>query len=191
MPHRSITGLALHAVLCMAQEPAPNRILRPVEGAVFPSGKIEAIAKLVTKGELRLDGKPLAAQQKAPGVITHMLDAPEGPHVLELLFDKGSDKIRFFIGTAPTNAAWKAFRLHPPAATCETCHAIKDNVWDFKNDKLETACAGCHNLKAFATNHQHNTTQLADCAMCHNPHGSTTQFHMKYPRAVACKQCHG
>ena len=124
----------------MAQEPAPNRILRPVEGAVFPSGKIEAIAKLVTKGELRLDGKPLAAQQKAPGVITHMLDAPEGPHVLELLFDGGSDKIRFFIGTAPTNAAWKAFRLHPPAATCETCHAIKDNVWDFKNGKLETAC---------------------------------------------------
>lgn len=190
MPYRSLV-ITLLATMALAQEVPPNRILRPVDGAVLTTGKLEAIAKLVSKGQLLLDGKPVEMKQKAPGVFTSILQAATGTHLLELQFEGGSEKVRFAAGPAPTAEEWKPFRLHPPASTCETCHAIRENAWDFKHDKLETTCSGCHDLKAFAAKHQHNTTQLADCAMCHNPHGSTAQFHMKYPRAVACKQCHG
>ena len=184
--------LLLLAAMGSAQENAPNRILRPVDGAVIADGKIEMIAKLVSKGQLLLDGKILNTRQKAPGVITYALETAAGLHVLELQFEGGTEKVRFAAGPAPEGEVWKPFRLHPPAATCETCHAVISNVWELKHAKLETSCGGCHNaLKGFAANHQHNTTQLADCALCHNPHGSTTQFHMRYPRAVACKLCHG
>ena len=179
-----LTG-ALYASLLPAQEQAPNRILRPTNGAVL-TGKIEGIAKVANSGSVFLDGALLATKEKAPGVLTFLIEAPSGPHSLESKYEGGAEKLTFTSGKSET-----PFRLHPPAAACETCHTVRDSIWGFKNDVLETTCSGCHNLKDFATRHQHNREQLADCAMCHNPHGSSEAFHMKYPRKIACKQCHG
>lgn len=183
---KSLRVIALVGTLVWAQEPAPNRILRPTDGASLPNGKIEGIAKVATSGKVFLDGAPVAAKEKAPGVLTFSIDTPSGAHTLELKYDGGSEKLTFTSGNSG-----KPFRMHPPAATCETCHAMKESAWAFKNDMLEKTCSGCHNLKEFAKTHQHNLEQLADCALCHNPHGSSEAFHMKYPRKVACKQCHG
>ena len=178
--------LAVVGVLVSAQEPAPNRILRPTDGASLPNGKIEGIAKAVKSGAIFIDGAPVATKEKAPGVLTFSIDTPNGVHTLELRYDGGSEKLTFTSGKSET-----PFRLHPPAAPCETCHTVQESNWAFKNDVLEKTCAGCHSLKDFATRHQHNLEQLADCALCHNPHGSSEAFHMKYPRKVACKLCHG
>ncbi len=183
-----ILPITLLCTALLAQDPAPNRILRPTDGATL-TGKIEGIAKVVKAGQLFLDGVPLPTNEIFPGVLTFGLTSTTGQHVLELRFEGGSQKIDFYSGKA--EATGKTFRFHPPSATCETCHAVKAGIWSFKTDPLEATCAGCHNLKEFAKSHTHNTGQLAECGMCHNPHGSTEAFHLKYPRNVACKQCHG
>ena len=190
MLDRSLVLTIICAVVLMAQEPAnPNRILRPTNGASLAIGKLEGIAKVAKVGTVLLDGSLIPTTEKAPGVLTFILNPPAGRHTLELRFEGGREVINFDSGELPEKG--KPFRLHPPAATCETCHAVKSGAWSFKSDLLETSCAGCHNLKDFAKTHTHNTGQLAECGMCHNPHGSTESFHLKYPRNVACKQCHG
>ena len=140
-------------------------------------------------GTILFDGSPIPTKERAPGVLTFVLNPSIGRHTLELRFEGGSNAITFHSGDFPEKG--KPFRFHPPAATCETCHAVKAGAWSFKSDLLETTCEGCHILKEFAKTHTHNTGQLAECGMCHNPHGSTESFHLKYPRNVACKQCHG
>ncbi len=183
---KSLLAMALAGVVVWAQEPAANRILRPTEGSSLPNGKIEGIAKVAKSGAVFIDGIPVATKQNAPGVLTFSINTPNGSHTLELKYDGGSEKLTFTSGKSE-----HPFSIHPPAASCETCHAIKESTWAFKNDILEKTCSGCHNLKEFAKTHQHNLEQLADCALCHNPHGSSEAFHMKYLRKVACKQCHG
>ena len=45
-----------------------GRILRPTDGAALPSGETSIIAT-APAGKLEIDGKPLAAEESAPGVF--------------------------------------------------------------------------------------------------------------------------
>ena len=169
MPHPLVlvAALAVEAV-----------ILRPTNQSVVPPGPLSIVAK--GEGELQLDGKPVAAQKPAPGVIHARVDVAAGKHVLTL----GALKVEFAAGPAPDG--WKPFRAHPPAAECVTCHTAQS--WEFKGAE---ACLGCHDQAAFPKLHTHNTEVLNECQLCHLPHGSTEARHLKFAKETACKQCHG
>lgn len=155
------------ALLCAAEEPA---ILRPTDHAAMP----ETPFRVVARGKPLLDGKPFDSSQPikpAPGL-----------HELTL----GSEVVKFFVGS-PAPAGFKPFRVHPPAAACDACHAASTGGGDLKAN----ACFACHNEKAFPKTHMHNPQVLEDCASCHSPHGSAESFHLKLPKALACKLCHG
>jgi predicted CXXCH cytochrome family protein len=169
--------IALFAFLLTAEEPA---ILRPSDGAILKPGELTVIAR---QGGLLLDGKPLKTTERAPGVWTAPINPPPGEHELK---SSAGQAIRFRV-----DAQAATYRAHPPAAACETCHAVKNGVWELRVAALESACASCHDLKKFPETHSHNTTTLADCQTCHNPHGSAARFHLLMPKEVACKQCHG
>lgn len=179
------------AVACFAQEPAGPGFLRPLDQTVLPAGPITVVARTAGKAELRLDGKPIAASQPAANVLTATVNPAPGRH--ELAFD--DQKIQFFARTAANAAGapqgWSEFKTHPPAASCDTCHAIKEGAWTFKNDVLGDTCFGCHNAKQFPGVHSHTSETLAECQMCHLAHGSTVKGHLKMKKELACKQCHG
>ena len=180
MSHRLRWGIGvLVAAVCAGQ------ILRPVDQTVLKAGPLSIIVR--GAGELRLDGKALTAKQPASGVLTATVAPAGGRHELTL----GDQKLQFFVGAAKAPAGWKPYRPHAPAASCDTCHAVKDGAWGFKGAKLSTNCFGCHEQKTFASPHSHNAEVLAECPLCHNPHGSAEKFHLKMPRDTACKQCHG
>lgn len=182
---RVIVFLAAIGILGYAQAPEGPRILRPLDRTVLKPGPLAIIAR--GAGELRLDGKPLATAQPAPEVVTATITPGPGLHELAL----GDRKLQFFVGATKAPSGWKAYRPHPPAATCETCHAVKDGAWGFQAVPLSTNCFGCHDQKSFPVGHAHNAEVLAECQLCHDPHGSTEKFHLKMPRETACKQCHG
>ena len=90
---KPLLALAVVGVFVSAQDPAPNRILRPADGASLSNGKIEGIAKVAKSGAVFIDGAPVATKEKAPGVLTFLIDAPNGAHTLELKYDGGSPGI--------------------------------------------------------------------------------------------------
>ena len=169
--------IGLVALVLLAEEP---QILRPTDGAVVKPGELTVIARA---GGLSLDGKPVASKEHAPGVWTAVVNPALGEHQLKLA---SGAAIRFRVSTDGAT-----YRVHPPAATCEACHAVKNGAWEFRTAVLESSCSACHDLKNFAVTHSHNTTTLADCQTCHDPHGSSAKFHLKMPKQTACKQCHG
>jgi predicted CXXCH cytochrome family protein len=134
---------------------------------------------------LKLDGKAIAVQAAAEGVVTAMITPSGGRHELRW----GDHEVRFFVGPGAP-AEFRPFRLHPPAETpCSACHAIRDGVWEFRG--AESSCLGCHEAKKFPVGHTHNSEVLSECGLCHDPHGSAEKFHLKLSRETACKQCHG
>src|SRR5262245_57752710 len=95
--------------LTAAQEPTEARILRPTDGAALPSGETSIIAA-APGGKLEIDGKPLAAEESAPGVFRAKIALPSGSHTLELSWEGGRKQIRFFVGPDPP-AEFKPFNL--------------------------------------------------------------------------------
>lgn len=174
MPYRSLIGLLAFS-LC-AEEPV---ILRPNNGAFLKPGEITVISR---GAGLSLDGKAVAEVKRAPGVWTAAINPAPGEHQLKA---STGPAIRFRVSPDGT------YRAHPPAAACETCHAVRNGAWELRTAALESACSTCHNLKNFAVGHSHNTATLADCQNCHDPHGSQAKFLLKMPKQTACKQCHG
>jgi len=150
---------------------------------VVPPGPLTIVAR--GPGELKLDGKAVAATSPGPGALTAAVTAGPGAHELVL----GDHKVRFFVGSGAP-AGFRAFRVHPPGeAACGSCHAVRDGFWEFKG--AASSCFGCHDLKKFPVGHTHNSEVLAECGLCHHTHGSGEKFHMKLERETACKQCHG
>lgn len=169
---------------CVGEE--DPSLLAPPDGAVFAKGPVRFIARAEATAAIQLDGKPLKYESPAEGVATANLELEPGAH--EIVF--GKEKARFFVG-AGSPAEMKPFRFHPPMASCDTCHAIKNGVWAWKRASLVTLCGQCHEKEKFVAKHTHEPGIIADCQICHNPHGSTAESHLKKTKEVACKQCHG
>ena len=175
---------ALAAALVVAQDPPP--ILAPPEGAVFSAG---SAVRFIARGDgaLKVDGQ--AAETKSPhtGVHTAELKPAAGAHTIEF----GGQTLKIFVGPAASAPeGMKAFRPHPPANQCETCHAVRNGNWRFIRASLSNVCSACHAKEAFQAKHTHEMAVLADCQLCHNPHGSTADKHLKLSKDAACKQCH-
>lgn len=168
--------IALVALSLAADEP---QILRPAEDAVLKPGEFTVITRAAG---ISLDGKPVPAKQHAASVWTAIINPPPGDHELRA----AGSAIRFRVSDKGAT-----YRVHPPAATCESCHTVKNGAWELRTAALESSCSACHDLKNFAVTHSHNTTTLAECQSCHDPHGSSAKFHLKLPKETACKQCHG
>ncbi|MBI1790148.1 MAG: hypothetical protein HYR60_21660 [Acidobacteria bacterium] len=180
----------LAASLCLCQEPAGPHIFRPADQSVI-AAPLVIVARGSGKAELRLDGKPILTTQPGPSALTATLKPGPGLHEL-ILADGGAErKVSFFVPGAANAPDWKLFKPHPPAAVCDTCHAVKDGAWDFKGATLAQSCFACHDSKPFAAAHSHNTETLAECQMCHHSHGSTSARHLKMRKELACRQCHG
>jgi predicted CXXCH cytochrome family protein len=157
-----------------------------------PPGPLSIIARGTAGSELRLDGKVLAAAQPSAGVLSATATPSAGPHTLSLVTGDGEQRIEFLVrGGSGAPPGWKPFRPHPPPASCESCHAVRDGAWGFQRATLAPSCFACHDQKAFAPSHSHNEVVLAECQLCHHAHGSTEKFHLKIPRDTACKLCHG
>lgn len=184
--NRAATVCSL-VLVCTAQETGPE-IFRPSDRSIV-SGPLSVVARGSASAALTLDGNPLKVDRPGPNAITVSLRIAPGKHELALI-DTGVEKrVTFFVGDAPPDFA--KFRAHPPAATCQTCHAVKDGAWAFKGDTLAENCFTCHKADAFATPHSHNADTLYECQLCHSPHGSTAAKHLKVKKEVACKLCHG
>jgi len=171
--------------LAAGQEPTEGRILRPTDGAALPSGEASIIAA-APGGKLEIDGKPLAAEESAPGVFRAKVTLPAGAHTLALSWQGGRKQIRFFVGSDPPGE-FKPFQLHPPVQVeCTQCHGLsRRGRFVFKG-----GCFDCHQETGFAKTHQHTPEVLESCGRCHNPHGSTEKFLLMFPREKACKLCH-
>jgi len=170
-------------VLALAQAPEGPRLLRPADRSALPAGPLTVVAR--GDGPLVLDGQPVKTARPGPGAIAAELTLAPGPHALSF----AGQSIRFFAGPNPP-AGYLPYRLHPPAAaSCDTCHVVRDGAWDFRG--AASSCFGCHDQKKFPIGHTHNAEVLAECGLCHDPHGSTEKFHLKFARETACKQCHG
>lgn len=183
MPYRpGLTALA--ALLGLAQEPAAEAILSPADQSTVAVGSVRLIAR--GAGLLLVDGKMVASEQPAPGVVSAVVALAAGTHQIAM----GARKIRVHAGGgAPGD--WKPYQAHPPSATgCDTCHAVKDGAWAMRRASLAPICFTCHDRGKFPATHTHNTDILADCQSCHDPHGSTGKAHLRMSRERACKQCH-
>ena len=195
MPHRSLRAAwLLVAIAAAAQETGP-RIFRPMDQTVVAAGPLSVVARTGGKGELLLDGKPVAATEPGPNALTAALKPSPGMHDLKLVSDGDPVVVRFFVRDAGNAAEapkdWLEFKSHPPSAGCDACHAVQDGAWGFKGDTLASNCAACHEANAFPEIHTHNTVTLAECQLCHSPHGSTAAKLLKLKKELACKQCHG
>jgi predicted CXXCH cytochrome family protein len=167
---------------------ADGKILRPAEKSAFPPGEVDVVAT-APGGKLQLDGQPVAAEQPFPNVFHTKLKPSSGEHKLSLVWDGGTQEIRFYSGSQPP-AGFEPFRQHPPLAgvECTQCHELtKRGRFHFKGGE---ACFGCHQQDAFAKPHSHTPEVLNECGLCHNAHGSTVKGHLLFPKETACKQCH-
>ena len=158
-------------------------ILRPIHDTWVSSGPVSIVAK--GSGELRLDGKVVKSERPAAGVVTATVTPSAGSHELSL----GSAKITFWYGSG--KPALPEFKTHPPAGSCDACHAVKEGAWEIKGGSAGDNCLACHDRAAFIKLHQHNPDVLQDCQVCHFPHGSAVKSHLKMKKEIACKQCHG
>lgn len=173
----------LFALTLLAQDDSPDLILAPPPDSAFSPGPVRLIARTGGQNEPKLDGQPIKVESPHAGVVTAELQPSPGPHEITL----GTQKIRFVVGKAD---GFTAFRPHPPANTCNACHAVRNGRWRFIRASLSNVCSQCHSKETFAAKHTHQMDLLPDCQMCHNPHGSTAPAHMKLSRENACKQCH-
>ncbi len=183
--------LSLLMAVAVAEESGPG-FFRPLDKTAVKAGPLEMVARASAAARFTFDGKPLEATSPGPGAWTASLKLTPGQHSLALKDGTVEQTIAFFAtgeGTAPSE--WAAFRAHPPAATCDTCHAVKQGTWAFKHDLLSESCLGCHDAKQFPVNHQHTPEVLVDCQMCHQPHGAAAAKLLKLRKELACKQCHG
>jgi predicted CXXCH cytochrome family protein len=179
--------MILAAALFLAMQTAPD-ILAPPPDSTFEKGPVRVIARVEGKAELRIDGKPVAAESPAEGMLTVEVDASPGDHEVSIGTGDKQQKVRFRIG-AP-DGTFAAFRAHPPVANCATCHAVKNGVWALQRASLVTLCTQCHDKEAFPKSHVHIPGVVADCQMCHNPHGGTAKALLTMSKEKACKQCH-
>jgi predicted CXXCH cytochrome family protein len=175
-----LTMLLLLAPLAGGEE----QFFRPANDTFVKNGPVSVIAK--GAGELRLDGKPVKSERPVADVVTANVTPGAGAHTLSL----GSTTIRFWVGQ-PTDPVYKEFKPHPPVASCDACHVVKDGEWQIKGGSAGENCLGCHDRAAFPKIHQHNPEVLQDCQLCHFPHGSAAKSHLRVLKAAACKQCHG
>lgn len=192
-----LTG-CLAALFLNAEEPAPSPILAPPPQSAHAasSGPVRFIGRSSSSAatpELKLDGKAVSLTSPHEGVFTAEV-APGAAGVHELEFE--GQKLRFAVtdrgaGGAPPDG-FQAFRPHPPANQCQTCHAVRNGKWRFQRVSLASVCSQCHAKATFPAKHTHEMAVLTDCQLCHNPHGSTTAIpaHLKLSRDTACKQCH-
>ncbi|MFN0172056.1 MAG: cytochrome c3 family protein [Bryobacteraceae bacterium] len=183
--------VSLMAAVVFAEESGP-KFFRPLDHTVIKAGTLDMVARASPAAQFTLDGKPLAATSPGPGAWTARVPMSPGKHEMTLKDGAVNQVVSFFVpGEGDAPAEWAAFRLHPPAATCETCHAVKQGSWAFKHDVLSESCLVCHDAKQFPVNHQHTPDVLVDCQMCHQPHGASAAKLLKLRKELACKQCHG
>lgn len=183
---RSLPALFLISVLA-AQ--SPPEVFAPANHSVVPPGPFKFIAKSPGKTHVTLDGAELTVASPAPGVVRSEFKLSPGSHEIVARNESGETRIEVFAGK--THGEFQPFKLHPPVATCETCHAVKQNSWALRRASLAPICASCHPQNRFALIHTHNTDLLAECQGCHMPHGSTAAKLLKQPKETACRQCHG
>lgn len=183
---RSLPVLFLTAV---AAAQAPPEIFAPANHSVVAPGLLKIIAKSPGNTQVTVDGAAVAVTTAAPGAVRAEIKLTPGAHEIVARNDSGETRVEIFAGK--THGEWKAFKQHPPVATCETCHAVKQGAWALKRASLAPVCASCHPQNRFAIIHTHNTDLLAECQGCHMPHGSTSAKLLKVPKETACKQCHG
>ena len=161
---------------------------------MVPPGPLAIVARAPARAELRLDGKPLPAAMPAPPALTATVTLAPGRHELLLISSGQEVRVQFFV-RSPTRAdqpaGWLEFRTHPPSASCDACHAVRNGTWSFKGEAQSESCFSCHKPEAFAGVHSHTSETLAECQMCHSAHGSTAVRHLKLKKDLACKQCHG
>ncbi len=188
---RLLTIVLLAGVwLCLAEDPPGPKILRPMNRSSLAPGPLVLIARTAGKAEFRLDGKAVPGAQPAPNVLFAAVTVASGPHEVVLVTAAGEEKIGFFAGPKPPEG-FAPFRIHPPGAGCETCHAVKQGAWAFKQAGASASCFGCHDPKPFTEIHSHNAEVLQECQLCHSPHGGTARLFLKMSKELACKQCHG
>ena len=176
---------AAFAIVAFAAEEPGAILAPPLDSAHSSAAPVRFIGR--GTGPLKLDGAIVTTQSPHPGVQTAELKpAQPGIHTLEF----EGQSVRFSTGPAPETFA--AFRPHPPANQCETCHAVRNGRWRFQRVSLASVCSQCHSKDTFQAKHTHEMGVLTDCQLCHNPHGSTAAVpaHLKLPRDAACKQCH-
>ncbi|MBL8230107.1 MAG: hypothetical protein JNL98_16585 [Bryobacterales bacterium] len=191
MTRRRVPGTAWIAasIALLALSAAETPVfLSPLDESVIAPGALRVVAKGAGKGRLLLDGKPLDTASPVAGVFRAEVQLAPGPHELTLESEGGAAKVRVFAGTE--HNGWKMFRQHPPAAACESCHAIKNGEWAMQRASLAPLCFACHERAKFPASHTHNTDILADCQNCHLPHGSQAKSHLVKPKETVCKQCH-
>jgi predicted CXXCH cytochrome family protein len=175
------TILLLIPSAAMAQE-----ILRPADQTSVKPGPLSVVVKASPSAQLTVDGAPVPLRGEGPGAMSAQIKVAAGKHTL-ILKDGGVEKRVEFMG----GTGLPEFRVHPPATTCDTCHAVKDGAWSFKSIVLSDSCFTCHDSGKFPTAHTHVPEILPDCQLCHQPHGSAAAKHLKMKKEVACKQCHG
>lgn len=179
--------LLLMAGALRAQD--PPLFFTPADKSVVPPGPFRVIAKSAGKTEILVDDQPVAVASPVSGVVRAELKLAPGAHHIVARNESGETKVQVFAGKQ--HADWPSFKLHPPVATCETCHAVKEGAWALRRASLAPICASCHPQNRFPLIHTHNTDLLAECQNCHMPHGSTAAKLLKMPKDTACKQCHG
>ncbi|MCS7024587.1 MAG: hypothetical protein NZV14_07280 [Bryobacteraceae bacterium] len=166
----------------------PPRFLAPQDQSLVSPGPLRILAQ--GSGPLRLlrDGEVVPLTSPAAGVYFAELSLSPGRHELQLEAETGVARIQLFAGE--DHPFWKRFRPHPPAASCELCHALQKNSWTLKRPGVPALCFHCHARGRFPLTHTHNTDLLADCALCHAPHGSAAVAFLTKPKETVCKQCH-
>ena len=180
-----LTAMATACAVLAQEAPA---LFTPANQSLVVEPKLRIAGRAGAKAQLMLDGMTVPFAQPAAGVVMGEVALTPGMHELTLKDEVGEAKVWFFAGKE--HEGWPTFRPHPPLAVgCDTCHAVKNEVWSLKRASPSLLCHSCHDKEKFPSVHTHNTDTLADCQNCHMPHGSA-KAHMKTPKAVACKQRH-
>lgn len=187
MTSRLLALAALWWPLALAQE--RPLFYAPLDKSVIAPGALRVVVSSMGETTLLLDGKVVKTDAPAPGVIRADLTLAPGAHELVARNGAGESKIGVFAGRQ--QAGFEPFKQHPPTATCETCHAVKQGEWALRRASLAPICAACHPQDRFAKVHTHGTDLLAECQACHMPHGSQAAKLLKQPKEIGCKQCHG
>jgi predicted CXXCH cytochrome family protein len=175
-------------MLAAAQDPAV--ILAPTADATVQVGPLRIIGRAPGKATITLDGKPVTVTEPLPGIVHAEVKIAEGKHEVVIAGGGSEAKLTFQAGK-PAAGSGGGFRAHPPGLVgCDTCHAVKNEVWSLKRATLAPVCGGCHEMAKFPVTHTHNTDILTDCQNCHLPHGSAARAHLQKPKQAVCGACH-
>lgn len=161
-------------------------IVKPRDGTWIRGEEVDVIAK-AAGAQLDLDGKPVSAEERFPGVFHARVPVAAGQHLLRLESPEGSHEVRFRTGGASAGDAIEPFVDHPPVPTaCTHCHSLSRRG----RFRFSGGCQTCHAKERFIQTHSHEPHELASCGMCHDAHGSSVAKLLVLPREQACKQCH-